>query len=116
MYTVCFPDYNKLHLPQCRTIARQYPQQHLKKSEKKRARWFDWHNPYGIKVNNQIFKSFNFKKMATTEKGQSGHSNQGSHSKSQGGNSGNFANMDDKKQKEAASKGGKSSHSGNKSH
>lgn len=52
--------------------------------------------------------------MATTEKGQSGHSDQGSHNKSQGGSSSNFANMDDKKQKEAAGKGGKSSHSGNK--
>ena len=54
--------------------------------------------------------------MPTTSKNSGGNSNQGSHSKSQGNNSGNFANMDEQKRKEAASKGGKSSHSGNKSH
>lgn len=54
--------------------------------------------------------------MPTTEKGQSGHNNQGNQGKSQSKNSGNFAGMDERKRKEAASKGGKSSHSDNKSH
>jgi hypothetical protein len=54
--------------------------------------------------------------MATTQKSQTGQektSGQGSNGKS---NSGNFANMDDGKQKEMASKGGKNSHSGSRSH
>ncbi|HZX58871.1 MAG TPA: KGG domain-containing protein [Mucilaginibacter sp.] len=53
--------------------------------------------------------------MPTTEKGQTGHSNQGNRGKAQGSNSGNFANMDEQKRKETASKGGKS-HSGSKGH
>jgi general stress protein YciG len=53
--------------------------------------------------------------MATTQKNHSGNdnkSNHGSTSKSNSGNnSGNFANMDDNKQRDIASKGGKASHS-----
>ena len=60
--------------------------------------------------------------MATTQKNQNGNGRQsGQHSQNRSGNSnsGNFVNMDDNKQREIASKGGKSSHasgSGNKSH
>ena len=54
--------------------------------------------------------------MATKEKAQGGHSNQGDQRRSETSNSGNFASMDEQKRKETASKGGKSSHSGNKSH
>ncbi|WP_179413297.1 KGG domain-containing protein [Mucilaginibacter sp. E4BP6] len=57
--------------------------------------------------------------MATTQKNHSGNgskANQGSHNRSTGNNnSGNFANMDENKQKEMASKGGKASHTGGNS-
>ena len=60
--------------------------------------------------------------MATNQKSNPAtgrQPNQGSQNRSSGSNnSGNFANMDDNKQREMASKGGKASHSGgsNKSH
>jgi len=57
--------------------------------------------------------------MATNQKNQSGserQSNMNSQNRSNSGNnSGNFANMDDNKRREMASKGGKSSHSGGQS-
>jgi len=57
--------------------------------------------------------------MATTQKNQSANdskANQGSHNRStSNNNSENFANMDEKKQKEMASKGGKASHTSDNS-
>ena len=57
--------------------------------------------------------------MATTQKNHSGNdskANNSSNSRSNSSNnSNNFANMDDNKQREIASKGGKASHSGGNS-
>jgi general stress protein YciG len=56
--------------------------------------------------------------MATNPKNNSGSgskSNQTSSNRAGSNNSGNFANMDENKQREMASKGGKASHSGGNS-
>jgi hypothetical protein len=53
--------------------------------------------------------------MATNQRNDQGtgkRSDQSSQKRSSGNNPGNFANMDDDKQREMASKGGRASHSG----